>query len=198
MLTVERPNIEIKSGQCFNIGLEDSGVNREYSMYSDATEKYIQFIIREVEDGIVSSQLRKLKPNQTIALAGPYGEFCIENSLGDRKKHFTFIATGTGIAPFRSFVKTFPSINYKLIHGIRSLEERYHFEEYGLHNYEACISRPTDDSKPRYVTDYLKKNPLNQETTVYVCGNRKMITDVFDLCRQQGINGSNIFTEVFF
>lgn len=198
MLTVERPDVHIKSGQCFNIGMQGSGVNREYSMYSDANANYIQFIIREVENGIVSSQLRKLTPNQTIALAGPYGEFCIENSLEVKVKHFTFIATGTGIAPFRSFVKTFPAINYQLVHGIRTLEERYHFEEYDSKNYKPCISRPIDDSEPCYVTDYLRKNPLNKETTVYICGNRKMITDVFDLCRLQGINGDNLFTEVFF
>lgn len=198
VLTVERPEMHIKAGQCFNVGTGDSGVNREYSMYSDANADFVQFLIREVNDGIVSEKLAQKKAGETVELAGPYGEFCIENSLDRGDKHFTFIATGTGIAPFRSFSKTFSNLNFQLIHGIRFNDEQYHREEYGENQYIPCVSRPSSSQNGQRVTDYLENNPLIVNTTVYICGNRKMISDVFALCRKKGINGDNIFTEVFF
>jgi len=173
MLTVERPTAMIKAGQCFNVGTGVSGVNREYSMYSDAK-------------------------GDTVELAGPYGEFCIENTIARGDEHYTFICTGTGIAPFRSFVQTYGSLNFELIHGIRHEEEQYHAKEYGRGRYTPCISRPANGANTQRVTDYIQRNTLNPNTTVYICGNRKMIAEVFELCRQQGISGSNIFTEVFF
>jgi ferredoxin--NADP+ reductase len=198
MLTVERPDIEIKAGQCFNIGTNEIGVNREYSMYSDANADYVQFLIKEVEFGVVSPCVAKLAVGDEVELEGPFGEFCIENAIGRGDKSFTFIGTGTGIAPFRSFVKSFPTIEYKLIHGIRFEEERYHHKEYKTGSYTPCVSRPSGSAKPEHVTDFIRKNPIENGSTVFICGNRKMISEVFDICREQGINGDQIFTEVFF
>ena len=198
MLTVERPDIEIKAGQCFNIGTNESGVNREYSMYSDANADYVQFLIKEVEFGVVSPCIAKLAPGDKVELEGPYGEFCIENAINRGDKAFTFIGTGTGIAPFRSFVKSFPKIDYKVIHGIRFEEEQYHHDEYNAGTYTPCISRPANGTSPERVTDFIRRNPIDDESTIFLCGNRKMISEVFDICREQGINGDQLFTEVFF
>ncbi len=198
MLTVERPDIEIKAGQCFNIGTNEAGVNREYSMYSDANADFVQFLIKEVEFGVVSPRIARLTVGDEVELEGPYGEFCIENAIDRGDKAFTFIGTGTGIAPFRSFVKSFPTIDYKVIHGIRSEEERYHYDEYRDGTYTACLSRPTSGATPERVTNFITKKPINDGSTVFICGNRKMISEVFDICREQGISGDRLFTEVFF
>ena len=198
MLTVERPDIEIKAGQCFNIGTNETGVNREYSMYSDANADYVQFLIKEVEFGVVSPCIAKLGVGDEVELEGPYGEFCIENAIHRGDKAFTFIGTGTGIAPFRSFVKSFPTIDYKVIHGIRFEEERYHHDEYNAGTYTPCVSRPANGASPERVTDFIRRNPIDSESTIFICGNRKMISEVFDICREQGINGNQLFTEVFF
>lgn len=198
MLTVERPDIEIKAGQCFNIGTNEAGVNREYSMYSDANADFVQFLIKEVELGVVSPRIACLAVGDEVELEGPYGEFCIENAIDRGDKVFTFIGTGTGIAPFRSFVKSFPTIDYKVIHGIRSREEQYHYNEYQDGAYTSCVSRPTNGAKPERVTDFIKENPINDGSTIFICGNRKMISEVFDICREQGIGGDRLFTEVFF
>ena len=196
-IRVNRPDIPIKSGQCFNVGLDSIGINREYSMYSSADSQYLDFLIRSTEDGVISSALQKLNIGDLIEIDGAYGEFCL-NESNNTKQEYLFIATGTGIAPFHSFVQTWPEINYKLIHGIRNEDEQYHHSDYLQGLYLPCISKPSDGSEGFRVTDYLLKNELSQDILVYICGNRKMIIDVFEILHSKGISGDKIVTEVFF
>jgi len=196
-IRVERPNISIKSGQCFNIGIPGLGVNREYSMYSSEDSPYLDFLIRSVENGVISSNLQKIKPGDLIEIDGAYGEFCLEEPI-DEKSEYLFIATGTGIAPFHSFVKTRPHLKYNVVHGVRNINECYHSQDYDQNSYVSCISKPSDNSKGRRVTDYLFENHIPSNVKVYICGNRNMIIDVFELLHSKGIYGDQIKTEVFF
>lgn len=198
VLKTERPKEPIRAGQCFNLGMPDESINREYSMYSDANADYLEFIIRKVDNGVISPRLSKMNVGDKIEIFGPYGEFCIDRTFGKKNNKYIFIGTGTGIAPFRSFIKTFSPLNYKVIHGIRFSSEKYDANDYNSNSYISCVSQPTDGKKPIRVTDYIKQNGLSKESVVFLCGNRKMITEVFDLCRDCGINGNDIYTEVFF
>ena len=98
-LIIERGNLNFIAGQCVNLGLPNSGINREYSTYSGEQEKKLEFLIREVEGGDVSTALRKLKTGDKIEIDGAYGLFTLPKSEPE-KKSYVFIATGTGIAPF--------------------------------------------------------------------------------------------------
>ena len=194
-LRVERPNCIIKAGQCFNIGLPRGDINREYSMYSDANAPYLEFLIREVEDGLISTQLKKLKPGDLVEVDGPYGEFCISSANINEK--FLFIASGTGIAPFHSFVKTYPELNYQIIHGIRYSNEQYDYNDYKNGSYTSCVSRSENCTKKR-VTDYLENNLPFLDSMIYLCGNRNMIINSVQILLDQGISGDQIISEVFF
>ena len=196
-LRVNRPDIAIKSGQCFNVGLPGLEINREYSMYSSANSEYLDFLIRSVEDGLISPALQKLKPGDLVEVDGAYGEFCLKDPFSNNQEYL-FIATGTGIAPFHSFVQTWPTINYKILHGIRSQDECYHAQEYKKDAYIPCISQPDDGNKGVRVTDYLLANELSPNVQVYICGNRNMIVDTFEILHAKGISGDQIITEVFF
>lgn len=194
-LRVERPIGLIKSGQCFNVGIPGLDVNREYSMYSAADDSYLDFLIRVIEDGLVSSQLKKLKVGDLVEIDGPYGEFCI--SQKDINSKFVFIASGTGIAPFHSFIKTYPNLNYTIIHGIRYANETYDIGDYAQGKYIACISQ-NDNGPSMRVTDYLQFRPVSKDSIIYLCGNRKMIIDSVQILLDQGISGDQIISEVFF
>lgn len=196
-LRAERPSIEIRAGQCFNVGYGDIGINREYSMYSGAHEPYLDFLIRKVEGGLVSPLLCGLKVGDTVEISGPYGEFCLMGEALQRRKYL-FVASGTGIAPFHSFIRTYPDLNYLLLHGVRNLSECYDQADYAENRYVSCISRPESGEQPMRVTDCLRARPVSSETVCYLCGNRQMIIEVFDILREQGVSGDNIFTEVFF
>lgn len=197
VLRIERKGFKFIPGQCVNIGCVGSGINREYSTYSGVNDPYLEFLIKEVKGGAVSPKLKRLQEGDEVEMEGPYGLFIIKNPE-DRSKKYLFIGTGTGIAPFHSFIKSYPHLDYKILHGIRYAREQYDREDYEPGRYIACVSREKGGDFQGRVTDYLKQNPVDPGTTFYLCGNRLMISDVYDILRKQGVSGSNIFTEVFF
>ena len=80
-LRTERPNCLIKAGQCFSIGPPGLGINREYSIYSAANLHYMEFLIRSVDNGVVSCPLQQTKPGDSIEIDGPYGEFYLDEPV---------------------------------------------------------------------------------------------------------------------
>ena len=195
VLRTERPELKIRAGQCFNIGVPGMGINREYSMYSNAEAPYLEFLIRCIDDGLVSSHLQKLKVGDDIEIDGPYGEFCLrKEALNDQ---YYFICTGTGIAPFHSFIKTFPYLDYYILHGVRNEEERYDFDHYASEKYRACISLNLKGQSLR-VTDALKVSLPRAQSWVYLCGNRNMIVESVEILLENSFSGNQIITEVFF
>ena len=194
-LVTERPDVNIVAGQCFNLGVPGNSINREYSMYSNSSASYLEFLIRAIDNGLVSSQLQQLKPGDFIEIDGPYGEFCIPTNKLEFK--FVFIATGTGIAPFHSFIKTYPNIDFKLIHGVRYANETYDSKDYPYDKYIPCISK-NDNGQSMRVCDFLRDNPVSKDSIIYLCGNRNMIVDAVQILLDQGINGDQIISEVFF
>lgn len=194
-LKIDRPKVLIKAGQCFNVGLPGMDINREYSMYSDANAQYLEFLIRAVEGGIVSERLQQLNVGDQVEVDGPYGEFCIQPAHSDRR--FVFIASGTGVAPFHSFIKTYPDIDYQLIHGIRYDTEKYDESDYSRERYVPCISRSEMGPRIR-VDEYLREYPTHKDSLVYLCGNRNMIIDCVQILLDQGLGGDQIISEVFF
>ncbi len=195
LLKTDRPQVEIRAGQCFNVGIPGMGINREYSMYSSADAPYLEFLVRSVEDGLVSSRLQKLNAGDFVEIDGPYGEFCIHKD-NLPYKHL-FISSGTGIAPFHSFVKTFTQLDYLILHGIRHADEKYDFNDYDSSNYLPCISNNLSGPSMR-VTDFLRNNLPKAETIIYLCGNRNMIVDSVQILLDHGVSGDQIITEVFF
>ena len=195
-LRTRRPDTPIKAGQCFSVGTKELGINREYSMYSGAEDPFVDFLIREVEDGIVTPALAKCKPGELVEIGGPYGDFCLPiQSVADDK--FVFIASGTGIAPFHSFVVSFPWLDYTIYHGIRHDDETYEKESYDPGRYFPAVSRPASGSGQR-VTDLLKNTQLDPEARYYLCGNRSMIVDAVRILRDGGVPGGRILMETFF
>ncbi len=196
-LRTERPNVPIRAGQCFNVGLPGTSTNRESSMYSGANDDYLDFLIRTVEGGCVSPVLRGLKAGDSVEINGPYGEFCLREPVDTSRPH-VFLASGTGIAPFHSYAATYPGLNYKVVHGVRHVEEQYGAADYPSGSYIPCISKGGPGHEAMRVTDYLRKSPVSPDSVVYLCGNRNMIIDAFEILREQGVPGDNLFTEVFF
>lgn len=196
-LCLERQGMAFIAGQCVNLGIPKTGINREYSSYSGENDPQLRFLIREVEGGQVTPRLRKLKPGDLVEVDGAYGQFVLPRPLPPGQK-YCFIATGTGIAPFHSFVKSYPGIDYQIVHGVRTADEMYDRDDYGQGRYLACLSQGNGGDRRGRVTEYLQGEALSRDVLYYLCGNRNMINDVYDILRSQDISSSQIITEVFF
>ena len=141
--------------------------------------------------------MRELKTGDTIEIDGAYGLFTLQESKPEDKS-YVFVATGTGIAPFHGFIRTKLDLNYKVLHGTRLIEENYEIGHYDRERYIHCVSQEKGGNFEGRVSDYLRQNPQGSDNHYYLCGNRNMANEVYDILREQGVSGSNIMTEVFF
>ena len=140
VLEIERRGIEFEPGQHILLGDSTSMNKREYSIYSGTGDKNLEVLIKEIEEGLVSKQLKRVHKGQSVEIEGPVGFFSIDVKDLEEKKKFLFIASGTGIAPFHSMVKSIPDLDYTLLHGVRYASEAYEMDTYERSRYILCTT----------------------------------------------------------
>lgn len=194
---MERNNLQFQTGQFIMLKNLNSSARREYSVYSGENDDYLEVLVREIEGGKVSGKLKKLKPGTEIEVEGPFGFFKFDPKKFASKR-FLFVATGTGISPFHSFVRTYPELDYQLVHGVRIKEEAYEHADFQTEKVSLCLSGASGGDFYGRVTDYLFTQKIDSETNCFLCGNSEMIYEVFDILTGKGIPVSNIYSEVYF
>lgn len=107
---------------------------RAYSVASAPRPGGFDLCVNRVEGGFFSNLLCDLEPGQDVEFHGPHGLFLLKKPLTDS----IFVATGTGVAPMRSYVEwLFPESgedrsegrNIWLVYGTRYRTELY-YQEY--------------------------------------------------------------------
>jgi len=191
----ERVGLEFEPGQYIRVGIVGDQEIRDYSVYSGGNAEYLEVLVRRVEDGLVSKQLCDLEVGEEVSVGGPYGHFKLTDEA--RLQPLLFIATGTGISPYHSFIESHGGLDYRLIHGTSKLEEAYESDVYG-DRYFHCVSREDGGDFRGRVTDYLETLEIPRETNAFLCGNCDMIYEVFDMLQAKGLPTANIHTEVYF
>jgi len=190
----ERPFL---AGQHVILGIKNENNAREYSVYSSENDNYFEVLIKEVLEGDVSKRLKKLKPGSQLQMDGPMGFFTLDKEdLQDTK--IVLIATGSGIAPFRSYVRSYPNLNYKILHGVRHANEGYDHDEYESNRYTLCTTGDESGDYHGRVTDYLRDKELEKDAHYFLCGNVKMIHEAFDILTEKGVPEDNMHAEVYF
>lgn len=170
---------------------------REYSIYSGIDDEDLSILVKAVEGGHFSPKLVNIRPGDNLRISGPHGHFAIRSPADENKKHL-FISTGTGIAPFHSMILSYPSINYKLVHGVRFGSEAYDAAIYDKDRYILCTSRDSVGHYNGRVNHYLESIDINDWDYFYLCGNGEMVYNVKKYLRQAGVDVNNIFNEVYF
>lgn len=92
--------VDFVAGQYLSIRYED--VARAYSVASSPTRDDLEFCVRRVPGGRMTSELAvDLTVGDQLTLRGPYGELTLEEPSS---RDLVFLATGTGVAPFKSMI----------------------------------------------------------------------------------------------
>src|SRR5947207_7480661 len=109
-------------------------ITRAYSIASPSSDdNHFALCLNRVQDGFMSNFLCDMKTGDEISGQGPFGDFILRPPMGDT----IFIATGTGIAPFRSmlhWVLADPARHQGkqlwLVFGNRTEKDIYYHEEF--------------------------------------------------------------------
>lgn len=197
VLHFERNGFEFIPGQYVVLRDPESGQGREYSIYSSLQDEDISFLVREVIGGSFSRFLMHLRPGSPMYIEGPAGFFILDEQVKNGHPVF-FIATGTGISPFHSLVRSYPGLNYMLLHGVHFADEAYGKNAFNPTRYCLCTSREQKGDYFGRVTYYLKEYPVDPATIFYLCGNSEMIDEVTLILESYQIPPEHIRTEVFF
>lgn len=182
-------------------------IRRAYSIASPpAFKDHIDLCLKLVHDGVVTPWLWTFKGDEQIQIQGPYGKFILPGEIDFDP---VFVATGTGIAPFRSMIHTLLKNGFErklmLLFGVRyenmipyteewlALKERY-----PNFIYIPTISRPSAGWKGEqgYVQTKVEKFFGSPEgKRVYICGLNEMIQAVKEACLKTGYAPAQIFYE---
>jgi len=198
ILRVERNRFNFKAGQFVNLALNGEDTTREYTIYSGTGDNYLEFLIKVIPDGFISPRLAAATSGDYVVLDGPYDERFTIHNPGDSSISYIFIGTGTGIAPYKSYVLSHPNLSYTVVHGIAYANETYDKDTYSNGTYISCVSRESGGDYHGHVTEWLRDYSIQDNELIYLCGSSNMIFEVTDMLKEKGISEERIYSEVFF
>ena len=157
-------------------------LRRAYSIASPPGRNPIELCIKLVPGGPGTTYLNQLKSGDSFKIFAPYGAFLFKTPP---ERDVVFIATGTGVSPFRAMVQSpeyrkSPARRAIFVFGVRHEEELLYDSE--LRDlgpkvlWNPCVSRPKEKwagYKGR-VTDYLRDHSAEFDwgmSDFYLCGN---------------------------
>ena len=92
VIRMDRAGMRFTAGQNLNLGMEGDVEKRDYSIYSGETDDYLEILVKEVKEGLVSKQLKSLKPGGRLDVDGPFGFFTLKKE-DIKSRKFLFIST---------------------------------------------------------------------------------------------------------
>lgn len=199
--------LEYNPGQYVTI-IIDPQTRRQYSFASpNSNKKQFSIVVDVTPMGPGSQFLLGKQEGDLLEILAPLGTYHLDTP----SQPIVFIATGTGIVPFRTMIEEYlihgGSQDIYLYWGLRFEEDIFWKElltswqeTYPNFHYSVVLSKPKDTwgGKSGHVTEHVREEIESLPThTFYLCGNRHMISDVkTDLLAHQVPEGQ-IKTELF-
>lgn len=204
------PPLAYQPGQFVSVTSAVNGkpVTRAYSIASAPSGDRFELCLNRVKDGLLSPWMFELAPGDEIQFAGPLGYFVPREPF----RPAVFVATGTGIAPFRAFLQaprilTSPT-PITLLFGARYEDGLLFRDEFeGLQQsrpgfrFLPTITRPGPGWAPRktgWVQQHLDE-ALDGRTDldVYICGLKAMVDAVRAELKGRGFDRKQIVYEKY-
>jgi len=205
-------SMDFMPGQFVSIIYPENGkvIRRAYSIASPPEEKkQIDLCLKLVPGGKVTPWFWTFHEGKRIQVHGPFGKFVLPFEVEEQE--LVFIATGTGIAPFRSMIRDLLHKGFQrniwLLFGTRYERSIPYDEEWRLlesyypqFHYIPTVSRPSAGWKGEigYVQTKISKFfPQPDGKLVYICGLNQMIQAVQEECLKRGFQKEMIHHERF-
>jgi NAD(P)H-flavin reductase len=182
-------------------------ITRPYSIASAPGGNRFELCLNYVPDGHFSPHLFEMQPGGAIEMTMPLGYFVLRNPGKDA----VMVATGTGIAPFRSMLKAYlgqgDPKQLTLIFGVRyerNILYRGEFEELAREHpnfhFWPTLSRPDPAWTGR--TGHVQKHLVEAvggrgDLDVYICGLKLMVDDVRSMLKGLGFDRKQIIFEKY-
>jgi ferredoxin-NADP reductase len=195
-------------GQFVSIKEEIEGreVTRAYSIASPPDGNRFSLCLNRVVEGLVSPRLFALEPGEHLHVQEPLGYFTLRHP----EKPAVFIATGTGIAPFRSMLlSALPKgAAITLLFGVRYAQGLLYREEleqlarrFQNFRFIPTITRPDESWRgpvgrvQAHLDEALASHASSPD--VYICGLKEMVDEVRALLKQKGFDRKQIVYEKY-
>ena len=191
---------------------EGEEIIRAYSIASPPENGHVALCLNRVHDGFMSNHLCGLHEGDEITFQGPFGNFILHPPMRDT----LFIATGTGIAPFRSMLHWLLADSGRhqgrelwLLFGARTEQDLYYRDEFeslaAAHknfHFLPTLSRGTPDwpGLRGYVQEHVKEivaGRKKEDMHAYICGLDKMVKANRELLKTLGWDRTSIRYEKY-
>lgn len=204
-------------GQFYSFHFENAGISKARS-YSAANailnpqhNSELSIAVTLHSKGFASNRFLDAEPGEEIEVSGPFGNLILPKQLPST---VFLVATGTGIAPFRSMLSQIEGfldqgkVKFTLAFGVRTREDLiYDREFYNLANtyknfsYEVYLSQQeplhSNECCGR-VTNLFNKHEMDPaDTLAFVCGNPEMVDDVVEGFKDCGLETRQIKREKY-
>ncbi|AEF55391.1 2Fe-2S iron-sulfur cluster-binding protein [Marinomonas posidonica] len=197
-------------GQFANLTFWREDGTRSYSMAGTTDDDSLEFHIRLVPNGRVTSKLdEQIKIGESIKLNGPLGASYLRRKNTDP---MLCIATGTGLAPILSIVRgaleSGMQNNIQLVFGARTEEDLYGLDyleklasEYANFQYLIALDH-TKPNSPHFrglVTEAITERfPELKNWRIYLAGAPAMVEAASLVCSKRGADIDRIYADAFY
>lgn len=205
--------LQFTPGQFISVVEVEDGkeITRAYSIASPRDGNRFSLCLNRVPNGLVSPYLFSLPVGAEIDIHEPLGYFTLRHP----GRRIVFVATGTGVAPFRSILlDEMPRLHshITLLFGVRYAEGllyREEFEELARHHphfrFLPTVTRPDETWTGRrgrvleHLDEALNLQTPNELATldVYICGLKEMVDDVRANLKARGFDRKQIIYEKY-
>lgn len=208
LLRFDRPaGYAFEAGQFAYVFLPDGEEKRAYSIASPPHfADRLEFAVKKVDEGPGSSYLYGLRRGETVEISRALGGFKFRSPEG---MPVVFLATGTGVAPFRAMVldrlERRDPRDVWLFEGSREIENLPYHRDFSLlatrhrkFRYVPVLSKAPllwEGDRGWVQEAYLKRFYHARPHHAYICGVRRMVDDVRLLLQERGLPTDAIHVE---
>lgn len=205
----EVQQIHFKPGQfvSFTETLHGKKITRPYSIVSLPDGNRFELCLNLVHGGVFTPHLFTMQPGDSIEMSAPLGFFVIR----DPAKEAVFIATGTGIAPFRAMAPDYLSHpdakQLTLLFGVRHELTIYYRDDFDAlagkyTNFRFWPTLSRADSSWTGRTGHVQTHLLEaigerRDLDVYICGLKAMVDGVRAILKELGFDRKQIIFEKY-